>query len=228
VEGIGGSCPPAIADFTRVRYAYNISDEESFSLSRELLKCTGVLAGSSSGTLLAAALRYCRHQTTPKRVVSFVCDTGSKYLSRIHSDFWMFDQGFLKHPRTGDLRDLISRTYEQGGVITVTPDDTLLTAFQRMRIADVSQVPVMENGECVGVLDESDLLYATHRDTNRFRSVVRDAMTPRLETLCVTASLEDLYKVLDRGLVALIVDQNQFVGLITRSDMLSYLRRQLQ
>lgn len=228
VEGIGGSCVPAIADLTRVRHAYNISDEESFRLSRELLKCTGVLAGSSSGTLLAAALRYCREQTSPKRVVSFVCDTGSKYLSRVHSDFWMFDQGFLKHPHTGDLRDLISRTYEQGGVITVKPDDMLLTAFQRMRIADVSQVPVMEDGRCVGVLDESDLLYATHLDTGRFRSPVRDAMTPRLETVNVTAGFDELYRVLDHGLVALIVDENRFLGLITRSDMLSYLRRQLQ
>jgi cystathionine beta-synthase len=228
VEGIGGSCAPAIADFSRVRQAYNVTDEESFRLSRELLKCTGVLAGSSSGTLLAAALRYCRAQTTPKRIVSFVCDTGSKYLSKVHSDFWMFDQGFLKHPRAGDLRDLISRTYEQGGVITVKPDDTLLTAFQRMRIADVSQVPVMEDGRCVGVLDESDLLYATHNETSRFRSVVRDAMTPRVETLNVKASFEELYRVLDQGMVALIVDEHRFLGLITRSDMLSYLRRQLQ
>jgi cystathionine beta-synthase len=228
VEGIGGSCVPAIADFSRLKKAYNIPDEESFRYSRELLKHTGILAGSSSGTLLAAALRYCREQTSPKRVVSFVCDTGSKYLSKVHSDFWMFDQGFLKHPKTGNLRDLISRNYAEGGVITVTPNDSLLTAFQRMRLADVSQVPVMENGQCVGVLDESDLLYATHGNTSRFRSVVRDAMTTKVETLSVNADFEELYRVLESGLVALIVDQGQFVGLLTRSDMLSYLRRQLQ
>jgi cystathionine beta-synthase len=140
----------------------------------------------------------------------------------------MFDQGFLKHPKTGNLRDLISRNYSEGGVITVKPNDSLLTAFQRMRLADVSQVPVMENGRCVGVLDESDLLYATHGDTSRFRSIVRDAMTSKVETLSVSADFEELYRVLDRGLVALIVDQGQFVGLLTRSDMLSYLRRQLQ
>ena len=228
VEGIGGSCVPAIADFSRTRKAYNIPDEESFRYSRELLRHTGILAGSSSGTLLAAALRYCREQTAPRRVVSFVCDTGSKYLSKVHSDFWMFDQGFLRHPRTGNLQELISRIYDDGGVITVRPDDSLLTAFQRMRLADVSQVPVMENGACVGVLDESDLLYATHESTGRFRSLVRDAMTSKVETLPVDAGFEELYRVLDRGLVALIVDQGKFVGLLTRSDMLSYLRRQLQ
>jgi cystathionine beta-synthase len=228
VEGIGSSCVPAIADLSRVKLAYNISDAESFGMSRELLKHAGILAGSSTGTLLAAALRYCREQKTPRRVVSFVCDTGSKYLSKVHSDSWMFDQGFLKQDMKGDLRDLISRRYESGGVITVKPDDTLLTAFQRMRIADVSQVPVMEDGRCVGVLDESDLLYAIHGETGRFRSSVRDAMTARLETIQADASFKDLYEVLNRGLVALVVDHDKFVGLITRSDLLSYLRRQLQ
>lgn len=228
VEGIGSTCMPSIADFSRVKHAYSISDSESFGMSRELLKRCGILAGSSSGTLLASALRYCREQTKPKRVVTFVCDTGSKYLSKVHSDFWMFDQGFLKHPKTGDLRDLLTRAYENGGVITVKPDDTLLTAFQRMRIADISQVPVMEDGKCIGVLDESDLLIATHGDTAKFRSAVRDAMSKRLETLQITASMTELYGVLDRGLVALMVDQDRFAGLITRSDLLSYLRRQLQ
>jgi cystathionine beta-synthase len=228
VEGIGSSCVPAIADLSRVKHAYNISDAESFGMSRELLKRSGILAGSSTGTLLAAALRYCQEQKTPKRVVSFVCDTGSKYLSKVHSDVWMFDQGFLKQHENGDLRDLISRRYESGDVITVSPDDTLLTAFQRMRIADVSQVPVIENGHCVGVLDESDLLYAIHGETGRFRSAVRDAMTKRLETIQVASSIKDLFGVLDRGLVALVMDQNRFVGLLTRSDLLSYLRRQLE
>ncbi len=227
VEGIGGSCVPAIADLSRVRKAYSIPDVESFDTIRELLKRTGILAGTSSGTLIAAALRYCREQTKPKRVVTFVCDTGAKYLSKVFNDYWMLDQGYLARPRSGDLRDLITRKYEEGGVITVTPEDTLLTAFQRMRLADISQVPVMENGKCIGVLDESDILVATHGDKQRFRSLVRAAMTSRLETVSPSAAIEEVYGVLDRGLVALILEGDRFLGLITRSDLLSYLRRQL-
>jgi cystathionine beta-synthase len=121
----------------------------------------------------------------------------------------------------------VTRRYEEGSVITVTPDDTLLTAFQRMRLADVSQVPVMEHGKCVGVLDESDLLLAIHRNGD-FHQRVRTSMTTRLETVGPECTLDHLYAVLDRGMVALVVDQGRFIGLITRTDLLAYLRRKLQ
>ncbi len=227
VEGIGGACPPAIADFSRVKKAYAIPDQESFHLTRALLRQEGILAGPSSGTLLAAALRYCQEQTTPKRVVTFVCDTGAKYLSKVHSDYWMIDQGFTEQPQTGDLQDLITRKYRDGAVITVSPEDPLLTAFQRMRLADVSQVPVMENERCVGVLDESDLLLGVHEDSAHFRATVRKAMTSRLETISPQSSIDQLYDILNRGLVALVAEGDQFLGLITRTDLLSYLRRKL-
>lgn len=227
VEGIGGSCMPAIADLSRVRCAYSISDGESFLTARDLLRRTGIFGGPSSGTLLAAALRYCQEQTEPKRVVTFVCDTGSKYLSKMYNDFWLLDQGYLERPADGTLRELIARRYEEGAVITVSPDDTLLTASQRMRMADISQVPVVEEGRCVGLLDESDLLVAIHGDAARFRSPVREAMTSRLETIAADARIDSVYGILDRGLVALVTEGDQFLGLITRSDLLSYLRRKL-
>ena len=228
VEGIGGSCVPAIADLSRVRHAYSISDAESFLTARDLLKRTGIFGGPSSGTLFAAALRYCREQTEAKRVVTFVCDTGAKYLSKMYNDFWMLDQGYLERTPSGTLRELVTRRYEEGAVITVTPDDTLLTAFQRMRMADVSQVPVMERGHCVGVLDESDLLLAVHGDGTKFHAPVRSAMTSRLETVPAGAAIDSVYEILDRGLVALVVDGDAFVGLITRSDLLNHLRRKTQ
>ncbi len=113
----------------------------------------------------------------PQRVVTFVCDTGTRYLSKVYNDQWMIDQGLLARERYGDLRDLVSRRFEDGSVISVGPDDTLLTAFQRMRLADVSQLPVLDGGQLVGVIDESDLLLAVHADAGRFRSTVASAMT---------------------------------------------------
>lgn len=228
VEGIGSSCVPSVADLSRVHHVYTIDDAESFQTSRALLKQEGILAGSSTGTLIAAALRYCREQTTPKRVVTFACDSGNKYLSKFFNDFWLADQGFVQLPHTGTLKDLLVRRYEQGGVITVGPEDTLLTAFQRMRMADVSQVPVLEEGKVVGILDESDLLIAVHADQSRFTSPVLSAMTSRLETISASAPLEEVYPILDRGLVALVLDGEHFAGLITRTDLLNYLRRKLQ
>jgi cystathionine beta-synthase len=228
VEGIGEDFVPPIADLSRVRRAYTISDQDSLATARALLRDEGILAGSSSGTLVAAALRYCREQREPKRVATLVCDSGNKYLSKMFNDYWMLDQGYITRPSEGDLRDLITRRYDEGSVITVSPDDTLLTAFQRMRVADVSQVPVIENGKAVGILDESDVLVAVHGSADRFRDPVRVAMTSRLRTLPPDASLDSVLRVLDQGLVALIAAEDEFFGLITRTDVLNYLRRKLR
>lgn len=94
VEGIGGGTIPELADFSRTRWAYTIPDSESLAVTRALLKTAGVLAGSSSGTLVAAALRYCQEQTSAKRVVTFICDGGGKYLSKVFNDAWMRERGF--------------------------------------------------------------------------------------------------------------------------------------
>jgi cystathionine beta-synthase len=228
VEGIGQSSVPPIADLSRVKRAFTITDAVSFETARALLREAGILAGSSSGTLVAAALEYCRRQTVPKRIVTFVCDSGNKYLSKMFNDFWMLDQGYIQRPSAADLRDLIMRRYSEGAVITVGPEDTLLTAYQRMRVADISQVPVIENGRPVGILDESDVLLAVHGNPERFREPVRGAMTTRLRTLSPDAPLESVYQVLNEGLVALVMDGATFVGLITRVDLLNFMRRRLR
>jgi cystathionine beta-synthase len=95
VEGIGEDFVPPICDLSRVRKAYRIPDRESLLTARELLRREGILAGSSSGTLIAAALRWCREQREARRVVTFVCDTGDKYLSKMFDDDWMREQGLL-------------------------------------------------------------------------------------------------------------------------------------
>ncbi len=228
VEGIGEDFVPGIADLSGVTTAYSISDAESFATARELLKHEGILGGSSTGTLLAAALRYCREQTAPKRVVTFVCDTGTRYLSKVYNDQWMVDQGLLARHVYGDLRDLISRRSEDGGVVSVAPDDTLLTAFQRMRLADVSQLPVLDGKNLVGVVDESDLLMSVQADPARFHDAVRMAMSSALATLPPSADLAQLRRELDRGLVAIIADERGFHGLITRFDLLNHLRRTMK
>lgn len=227
VEGIGEDFIPSIADLTGVRTAYTIDDEESFGTARELLKREGIASGSSTGTLLATALRYCRDQSTPKRVVTFVCDTGTRYLSKVFNDHWMFDQGLLHRAPVGDLRDLISRRFEDDAVVSVTPDDALLTAFQRMRASDISQLPVIEDGRLIGLLDESDVLLRVHGDSASFREPVRSAMSQRVETLPPNANFNQLLSTLNSGLVAVVADKQRFYGLITRFDLLNHLRRTL-
>ncbi len=227
VEGIGEDFIPPIADLGPVRTAYSIPDAESFATARELYRAEGILAGSSTGTLLAAALRYCRAQTTPKRVVTFVCDTGTRYLSKVYNDHWMFEQGLLPRPRVGDLRDLIARPAASGGVVSVSPGDTLKTAFSRMRQADVSQLPVLAEGRLAGLLDESDLLARLHTEAHAFAAPVASAMSTDVITLAPNAALADLTEQLRRGLVAVIADDAGFHGLVTRVDLINHLRKEL-
>ena len=228
VEGIGEDFLPDISDFSRVKKAYAITDKESFLAGRELLIKEGVLGGSSSGTLLAAALKYCKEQTTAKKVVVFVCDTGNKYLSKMYNDYWMLDQGFLERPQYGDLRDLILRPYAQRDTVVVGPNDTLHVAYQRMKMYDVSQLPVMDGDEIVGIVDESDVLMHVFGQDQKFKDPVSTAMVRKLDKLEVTAPMATLLPVFDRGHVAIVMDGQKFLGLITRIDLLNFLRRRAQ
>ena len=228
VEGIGEDFLPSISDFSRVKKAYAIPDRESFLAARELLRKEGIFGGSSTGTLLAAALRYCREQTTPKKVLVFVCDTGNKYLSKLYNDYWMLDNGFLEREQHGDLRDLILRPYSQRDTVVLAPGDLLVTAYQRMKLYEISQLPVMDGDSIVGILDESDVLLHVYGDESRFRDPVSTAMVRKLDILDVKSPVESLLPVFDRGHVAIVVDGDRFLGLITRIDLLNWLRRRVQ
>ncbi len=228
VEGIGEDFVPPNCDLSLVAEAISIADAESFATARELLRKEGVLAGSSSGTLVGAALRYCRAQTRPQRVVSFVCDSGNKYLSKMFNDFWMLDQGFLERPPTGDLRDFISRRHADRATVTIGPDDTLVTAYARMKLYEISQLPVLRDGEVVGIVDESDILMAVYDHEDRFKEKVAGAMTRKLEMLDAHAPLAALLPIFAHDHVAIVKDGDEFLGLITRIDLLNHLRRRMR
>ncbi len=227
VEGIGEDFIPDIADFGKVARAYSISDAESFAAARDLLRKEGVLAGSSTGTLLAAALRYCREQTEAKRVVTFACDTGNKYLSKLFNDFWMEDQGFIQREQTGDLRDLIGRPHGERATITVGPTDILTTAHNRLRNAGFSQLPVMDEGKLVGVVTEDGLMRLVYGHPELMTAPVEDAMETAFIQLDKSESINNLVAMLRVQPYAAIMDGDDFLGLITRSDVLNYLRRQV-
>lgn len=225
VEGIGEDFVPPVCDLSRVRKAYSIPDAEAFGICRELLLKEGIMAGTSSGTLIAAALRYCREQAQPKRVVTLVCDSGNKYLSKVYNDYWMLDQGFIKRESHGDLRDLISRRHREHAVATVSADETVNAAYQRMKLYDVSQLPVLKDGSIVGIVTEEDILLEVYENPEHFGEPVTEAMESNLVTLSPADPVEKLKEIFERGMVAIVVDGGEFLGLITRIDLLNWLRR---
>ena len=229
VEGIGEDFVPPNADLSLVSKAYSIPDPESFAAARQLLRAEGILAGSSSGTLLAAALRYCRAQSVPKRVASLVCDSGAKYLSKVFNPAFLAQEGWTHPDRHGTVRDIVINRYNEGTAIVVRPDDTLRTVFSRMRSTGVSQLPVIEeSGHVVGLVDESDVLAALLTDAdgaNRaFELPVKEVMVTRLETISADAPIADLVPLFRKDYTAIVMDRERFVGVATRLDLINYFR----
>lgn len=228
VEGMGEDFVPDILDIDLIDRGITIPDGESFLVARELLRKEGILVGSSTGCLVAAALRYCREQTTPKRVVTFVCDHGAKYLSKMFNDFWMMDNGFIERDTYGDLRDLIARRHLSREDYTLKPTTPIGQAIKQMRLFDVSQMAVVdEQDKVIGIIDESDILLALAYDGDHLRRPVSDYMTRRLETVKPTASVNDLMPIFRADRVAIVADAEHFYGLITKIDLINYLRKQL-
>ncbi len=131
----------------------------------------------------------------------------------------------MDRPHLGDLRDLVSRRYDEGAAVTVAPDDTLNTAWKRMKLYDVSQLPVIEDDRPVAVIDESDLLVAISGDPKRFSDPVHTAMSKSVETVRPNADIATLLDIFHRGYVAMVADGKNFYGVITRIDVINHLRR---
>ena len=227
VEGVGEDFIPDNLNLALIDDAVTVTDKEAFEVLQVLLQEEGILGGSSTGTLVAGAIKWCQKQTEPKKVVTFICDTGNKYLSKAFNKSWLHDNNLLNQEKEGNLSDLINRRADKGEMITVSPSETLLIAYNRMRSADISQIPVIEDKELLGVLDEEDLLLSVTKDQTSFSSSVTEIMTNELDILQVDATNDELLAVLSEGKVAIIYEKNNFLGFITKVDLINHYRNKL-
>lgn len=228
VEGIGEDFIPEITDFTNVKKGYTISDEESCATAREVLLKEGILAGSSSGTLISAALKYCREQTAPKRVVTFACDSGNKYLSKVFNDNWLINSGLRKPNRTGNLQELILNLYANKSVIYSNPNEKVSVAITKMTNNEISQLPVIDNGEVIGVVDDTCILKNTHLKEFNFSSIVSEIMNKKFNTIEVSSDINNLYNSFENSNYVIVKKNNNFIGLITKIDFISYLKNNIE
>ena len=206
VEGVGEDFIPDNLDLSLIDDAETVTDKEAFEVLQVLLQEEGILGGSSTGTLVAGAIKWCQKQTEPKKVVTFICDTGNKYLSKAFNKSWLHDNNLLNKEKEGNLSDLINRRADKGEMITVSPSETLLIAYNRMRSADISQIPVIQDKQLLGILDEEDLLLSVTKDQASFSSSVTEIMTNELDILQVDATNDELLAVLSQGKVAIIYE----------------------
>jgi len=149
VEGIGEDFVPKTFNSTLVDEWLRISDAESFHVARQLARREGILAGGSSGTNLAAALRYARRCTRDDLVVTLVCDTGRNYLSKFFDDSWLAANHLemVQQPAQsiGDL--LVQRGSRK--LVTITSKASVAEAIEQMGAHGISQLPVLEEGRPV-------------------------------------------------------------------------------
>ena len=143
------------------------------------------------------------------------------------NEYWMIDHGFITRPKVGDLRDLISRRHEERATITVGPEDTVATSMHRMKIYDISQLPVVEGEKIVGMVDEYDLLRTVGLGVAALKKSINEVMTQRLITVSPSASIAELMPIFERGEVVIVEDGGRFLGLITKMDVINYLRQQI-
>lgn len=221
VEGIGQEVVPPNVHIKYVDEVINITDRESFDMSRQLGRLEGLFCGGSTGTNLAAALRVAREADENAVVVFILCDTGEHYLSKHHSDEWMKEKRLLEPQKIS--AGLISGTkgaQAPASLVWVSPSDKLADALAKMNELGLTQIPVLESGRPVGSLRENRVLAKVVRNRELLDASVSDVMEVSFPTVDVDASSNEVTRRLQTSPAVLVEEYGRIVGIITRHDVL--------
>lgn len=221
VEGIGQNIPVGNADVKIIDEIINITDRESFELSRQLGKHEGIFCGGSTGTIFAGALKVAKPLDESAIVVFIVCDTGEHYLSKHHSDEWMKEKLLLEPQKI--TAGLIAETKSNGApqeLIFVGPGEIVSNALTRMSETGVTQIPVLEESRSVGSLRESHILTQLLKDRDLLNAKVADIMDKGFPVVEMDTGSDEIKAKLQKSPAVLIEDFKRITGIITRSDVL--------
>lgn len=223
VEGIGEDFVPRTLNSQLVDEWIRVSDTESFHTARALARREGILAGGSSGTNVAAALRYARRLSEDDLVVTVICDTGRNYLSKFYDDDWLAANNLTTEVQlVHSIGDLL-RTRGPRQLVTISPSATVSEAIQVMQQADISQLPVVENGKSVGSIQEVTLARVLHDQRDPDRVTIGEVMARPLPQLETSVHLDEAYRLLLAGNTGVLaVADGKIVDIITRIDLIEY------
>jgi len=226
VEGIGEDFVPKTFNSQLVDDWVRVSDRESFQIARTLARQEGMLVGGSSGTAVAAALRYARRLTKDDLVVVLCADTGRNYLSKFLDDKWLVDNKLSSEEQASHtIRDLI-RTRGQRQLVTVKPATTAAQAIDILETTSISQLPVVDNGKAVGSIQEVTLARILHDHSDPAKLSVGEIMAKPLPLLSLDVNLDEAYRVLLAGNTGVLaIDDDQIVDIVTRIDLVQYWNR---
>ena len=221
VEGIGQEIVPPNVHINYVDEVINVTDRESFEMSRQLGRHEGIFCGGSTGTNLAAALRVASTLDENAIVVFIVCDTGEHYLTKHHSDEWLKEKRLLAPQKmTAGLISGTKKPQAPKDLVSVSPTDTVGVALEKMDELGLTQLPVLEEGSCVGSLRENRVLAKVVRDRALLESPVSEVMESSFPIVDVDASSNEVLRRLQTSPAVLVEEYGRITGIITRHDVL--------
>jgi cystathionine beta-synthase len=227
VEGIGQDKIPGTLDMSLIDDYVTVSDRDAFAMARRLTREEGLFAGGSSGLITHVALQLAKRIDDPDAfVVTFLCDTGERYLSKLYSDEWMRENQMLEteHVTVGHL--LAQKSGDAPTLVSVAPSAAVRQALGLMALHDVSQLAVMDAASCVGLVSESGLSTRALENTKLLDAPVAEVMDPPLPIVDADASLEQVTRILSKVNPAVLVQRSgRIEGILTRSDVLHYVMK---
>ena len=226
VEGIGQDKLPGTLDLSVIDDYRTVSDRDAFAMARRLTREEGLFVGGSAGLITHVALQVAREADDPKAlVVTFLCDTGERYLSKLYNDEWMRENQLLE-PDHVTLGDLLAHKVASAPatVVSAAPGQQVRQVLGLMRLHDVSLLPVLEGGACVGSVTEYALTQRGLESSRFLDAVVGEVMDEPFPVVEASQPVESVQKVLSKATPAVLVTENGAIsGIVTRSDMLAYL-----
>jgi len=227
IEGIGEDFIPETINLDIIDEMVVVSDKESFVMTRRMSREEGLLVGGSCGSAVAGAIKYMKKHNlgADKNIVVLLPDSGRSYLSKIFSDDWMKENGFLEPSMDTPVSQLLSHKDKPKDLVYLNTAHTVSDAVKMMKEYDISQMPVMDNGKVVGSIQESSLLNTIFSDMNIISKTVKDIMKEPLPTVNSNDKVSHVYEKLSGGTNAVVVVDNNDkpISLVTKMDMLAYI-----
>ncbi len=218
-EGIGEDILPKNVDFDVIDLFEKVSDKDGALMARRLAREEGLLLGYSAGSAVAGLLQLKDKLTKDDIVVVIIHDHGSRYVGKIYNDDWMRERGFLDTELK--VRDIIARKREKQ-FLSVQKTDTVRQAFNLMKEHEISQMPVMSNGDIVGSITESSVLsYLLENPLHNSEKLLENVMGEPFPTVSEDLSSSQLSKYIGRKIPAVVAkDKAGTLHILTQYDII--------